>query len=131
MTWTHALMLTPERLRRYQRKRMYTRIALGKSSAMDVVGGESSGMPGQLIALLPGLFLLQVWQLFLGANMVVHTGRAIVDSRGWLVRTALCVRGPSHKSQRCNTALLAHGAATVLLLAQNPLRDCWQPCNRA
>lgn len=27
----------------YQRRRMYTRIALGKSSAMDVVAGESSG----------------------------------------------------------------------------------------
>jgi hypothetical protein len=41
---------------RYQRRRMYTRIALGKNSAMDVVSGESSGMGGQLLLLYPLLF---------------------------------------------------------------------------
>lgn len=35
---------------------MYTRIALGKSSAMDVVSGESSGTSGQLLLLYPMLF---------------------------------------------------------------------------
>ena len=67
---------------------MYTRIALGKSSAMDVVGGESSGMRGQLLFLLPGLFALQGWQLLLGGSMMRRTGRAVVDARGWLVRSA-------------------------------------------
>jgi hypothetical protein len=33
--------------------RRYTRIALGKSSAMDVVAGESSGGTGQLFILYP------------------------------------------------------------------------------
>jgi hypothetical protein len=41
---------------RYQRRRMYTRIALGKNSAMDVVSGESSGSRGQLLLLYPLLF---------------------------------------------------------------------------
>lgn len=41
---------------RYQRRRMYTRIALGKSNAMDVLGGESSGSSGQLLVLYPLLF---------------------------------------------------------------------------
>ena len=41
---------------RYQRRRMYTRIALGKNSAMDVVSGESSGTSGQLLLLYPLLF---------------------------------------------------------------------------
>lgn len=41
---------------RYQRRRMYTRIALGKNSAMDVVSGESSGSSGQLLLLYPLLF---------------------------------------------------------------------------
>jgi hypothetical protein len=68
---------------------MYTRIALGKSSAMDVVGGETSGMPGQLIVLLPFLFALQTWQLFMGANMMWQTGHAIINPEGWLVRTPL------------------------------------------
>ncbi len=36
---------------RYQRTRLYTRIALGKAMAMDVVSGESSGNFGQLILL--------------------------------------------------------------------------------
>jgi hypothetical protein len=42
---------------------MYTRIALGKSSAMDVVGGESSGSAGQLLLLYPMLFALQGLQV--------------------------------------------------------------------
>lgn len=41
---------------RYQKRRMYTRIALGKNSAMDVVSGESSGSAGQLLLLYPLLF---------------------------------------------------------------------------
>lgn len=41
---------------RYQRRRLYTRIALGKSNAMDVVGGESAGGQGQLYILYPFLF---------------------------------------------------------------------------
>ena len=44
----------------YQRRRMYTRIALGKNGNMDVVAGESSGSSGQLLLLYPMLFLLQV-----------------------------------------------------------------------
>jgi hypothetical protein len=36
---------------RYQRTRLYTRIALGKAMAMDVVSGESSGNFGQLLLL--------------------------------------------------------------------------------
>lgn len=48
-----AVHLLPSR---YQRRRMYTRIALGKNSAMDVVSGESSGTSGQLRLLYPMLF---------------------------------------------------------------------------
>ncbi len=51
------------RARSYQRRRMYTRIALGKSSAMDVVGGESSASTGQLWVLYPMLFTLQGLQV--------------------------------------------------------------------
>lgn len=40
----------------YQRRRMYTRIALGKNTVMDVVAGESSGSIGQLLILYPLLF---------------------------------------------------------------------------
>lgn len=42
---------------------MYTRIALGKSSAMDVVGGETSASTGQLWVLYPMLFALQGLQV--------------------------------------------------------------------
>jgi len=34
----------------------YTRIAMGKNTAMDVVTGESSGTSGQLLLLYPLLF---------------------------------------------------------------------------
>ena len=50
-------------LGRYQRRRMYTRIALGKSSAMDVVGGEASSSAGQLLLLYPAVFALQALQV--------------------------------------------------------------------
>ena len=45
---------------------MYTRIALGKNSAMDVVSGESSGGQGQLLILYPLLFALQSLELYIG-----------------------------------------------------------------
>nr|XP_019709600.1 transmembrane protein 120 homolog isoform X3 [Elaeis guineensis] len=44
---------------RYQRQRLYTRIALGKAKRMDVVWGETSGVEGQLLLLCPILFILQ------------------------------------------------------------------------
>lgn len=52
---------------RYQRRRMYTRIALGKNRAMDVVSGETSGGSGQLLILYPLLFALQILQCWIGA----------------------------------------------------------------
>ncbi|KAF9592906.1 hypothetical protein IFM89_018622 [Coptis chinensis] len=45
---------------RYQRQRLYTRIALGKANRMDVVWGETAGVEGQLWILCPILFILQV-----------------------------------------------------------------------
>ena len=53
---------------RYQRRRMYTRIALGKNRAMDVVSGETSGGSGQLLILYPLLFALQILQCWIGAS---------------------------------------------------------------
>ena len=50
---------------------MYTRIALGKSSAMDVVGGESCGSTGQLLLLYPMLFLLQGLQVCMRVRLRV------------------------------------------------------------
>jgi hypothetical protein len=52
---------------RYQKRRMYTRIALGKNSAMDVVSGESSGSAGQLLLLYPLLFS-ECWILGVQCN---------------------------------------------------------------
>jgi hypothetical protein len=50
---------------RYQRQRLYTRIALGKAKRMDVVWGETAGVDGQLLLLFPILFTLQVTVLLL------------------------------------------------------------------
>lgn len=69
---------------RYQRRRMYTRIALGKNSAMDVVSGESSGSSGQLLLLYPLLFFLQLWQFFVGADVAYKTLPAVLSAEGWL-----------------------------------------------
>ncbi|GAB2296386.1 hypothetical protein Dimus_030507 [Dionaea muscipula] len=51
---------------RYQRQRLYTRIALGKAKRMDVVGGETAGVVGQLLLLYPILFILQGSEAYLG-----------------------------------------------------------------
>ncbi|KAI3429588.1 hypothetical protein D9Q98_005674 [Chlorella vulgaris] len=69
---------------RYQRRRMYTRIALGKSSAMDVVGGESSGSAGQLLLLYPMLFALQGLQCVIGFQMVQSNYRSLLNPEGYL-----------------------------------------------
>jgi hypothetical protein len=56
MLWSAFQALVMLVQNRYQKRRMYTRIALGKNSAMDVVSGESSGSTGQLMVLYPLLF---------------------------------------------------------------------------
>lgn len=56
MLWSCFQALVMMVQNRYQRRRMYTRIALGKNTAMDVVSGESSGSSGQLFLLYPLLF---------------------------------------------------------------------------
>ncbi|CAI5496773.1 unnamed protein product [Closterium sp. Naga37s-1] len=55
---------------RYQRRRLYTRIALGKAGQMDVVWGETAGMKGQLVLLYPLLFILQFFQLYIGVRLL-------------------------------------------------------------
>lgn len=67
---------------RYQRQRLYTRIALGKAGRMDVVWGETSGVRGQLRLLYPLLFLLQVAQCCLGI-LLLYT--AFTNSSEWQV----------------------------------------------
>ncbi|KAF3434154.1 hypothetical protein FNV43_RR25257 [Rhamnella rubrinervis] len=51
---------------RYQRQRLYTRIALGKAKRMDVVWGETAGVHGQLWILCPLLFILQGFEAYVG-----------------------------------------------------------------
>ncbi|XP_057479324.1 uncharacterized protein LOC130766683 isoform X1 [Actinidia eriantha] len=51
---------------RYQRQRLYTRIALGKAGRMDVVWGETAGVEGQLWLLAPILFILQGFEAYIG-----------------------------------------------------------------
>ncbi|KAJ7545242.1 hypothetical protein O6H91_09G112100 [Diphasiastrum complanatum] len=55
---------------RYQRRRLYTQIALGKAGRMDVVWGEAAGVKGQLWMLYPVLFILQGLEFILGLLLV-------------------------------------------------------------
>lgn len=71
---------------------MYTRIALGKNSTMDVVAGDGVGAHGQLVFLYPLLFLLQVrvwrgveWGQDLWISMGVCWCRASLLARFGLV----------------------------------------------
>lgn len=60
---------------RYQRRRLYTKIALGNvmSNSSDVIGGESSGSSGQLYLLYPMLFAMQGLQFYIGVGMFSET----------------------------------------------------------
>lgn len=78
---------------RYQRRRMYTRIALGKNSAMDVVAGESSGSQGQLLLLYPMLFALQLCQFAIGAGVAYKTYPAFFSREGWIEVEVRACRG--------------------------------------
>lgn len=69
---------------RYQRRRMYTRVALGKATAMDVVSGETSGTHGQLLLLYPMLFSLQGLQVYLGIEMIRQTYWSLTTAEGIL-----------------------------------------------
>ncbi|XP_042057408.1 transmembrane protein 120 homolog isoform X2 [Salvia splendens] len=55
---------------RYQRQRLYTRIALGKARRMDVVWGETAGVEGQLLLLCPILFVLQGFEAYVGVLLL-------------------------------------------------------------
>ncbi|CAL5367864.1 unnamed protein product [Camellia sinensis] len=70
---------------RYQRQRLYTRIALGKARRMDVVWGETAGVDGQLWLLAPILFILQGFELYVGI-LLLKTALAGVVSE-WQVVT--------------------------------------------
>lgn len=56
---------------RYQRLRMYTRVAMGKANVMDVAGGEMGGNAGQLKLLYPLLFFLQALQMYFGVSVLL------------------------------------------------------------
>ncbi|EYU45355.1 hypothetical protein ABFS82_06G011600 [Erythranthe guttata] len=70
---------------RYQRQRLYTRIALGKARRMDVVWGETAGVEGQLLLLCPILFVLQGFEAYVGL-LLLKTALA-GSSLGWQVIT--------------------------------------------
>ncbi|XP_047338196.1 transmembrane protein 120 homolog isoform X2 [Impatiens glandulifera] len=55
---------------RYQRQRLYTRIAMGKARRMDVVWGETAGVKGQLWLLAPILFILQGFEAYVGTLLL-------------------------------------------------------------
>ncbi|RAL51516.1 hypothetical protein DM860_011018 [Cuscuta australis] len=70
---------------RYQRQRLYTRIALGKARRMDVVWGETAGVDGQLLLLFPILFLMQVFEAYVGVLLLKTAAIGVVSE--WQVVT--------------------------------------------
>ncbi|XP_047329030.1 transmembrane protein 120 homolog [Impatiens glandulifera] len=67
---------------RYQRQRLYTRIAMGKARRMDVVWGETAAVDGQLWLLAPILFMLQGFEAYVGVLLLKS---AFVASSEWQV----------------------------------------------
>lgn len=84
LTWANMQAVVIVLQNRYQRRRMYTRIALGKNSAMDVIAGESSGGHGQLLLLYPMVFSMQALQMMVGVEMIRRTYWALLSTEGFL-----------------------------------------------
>ncbi|KAK1422715.1 hypothetical protein QVD17_18001 [Tagetes erecta] len=70
---------------RYQRQRLYTRIALGKARRMDVVWGETAGVEGQIWLLYPILFILQAFEAYVGLLLLKTAMVGVVSE--WQVVT--------------------------------------------
>jgi hypothetical protein len=81
----------------YQRKRTYTRIALGRASAMDVASGEAGGTSGQLRLLFPLLFALQAVQATNGVVVLAVAAEslraAVAHEEGPPLEWQACVCG--------------------------------------
>ncbi|KAH7841723.1 hypothetical protein Vadar_033441 [Vaccinium darrowii] len=71
---------------RYQRQRLYTRIAMGKARIMDVVWGETAGVEGQLWLLAPILFILQGFEAYVGMLLLKAALVGVVSE--WQVITS-------------------------------------------
>ncbi|KAG9155762.1 hypothetical protein Leryth_004020 [Lithospermum erythrorhizon] len=70
---------------RYQRQRLYTRIALGKARRMDIVWGETAGVEGQLKLLYFLLFFLQIFEAYCGIQLLKTAVVGVVSE--WQVVT--------------------------------------------
>ncbi|KAG5533964.1 hypothetical protein RHGRI_027977 [Rhododendron griersonianum] len=69
---------------RYQRQRLYTRIAMGKARIMDVVWGETAGVEGQLWLLAPILFISQGFEAYVGMLLLKAALVGVISE--WQVR---------------------------------------------
>ncbi|TYG42789.1 hypothetical protein ES288_D12G285500v1 [Gossypium darwinii] len=70
LQWAMMLGVAMLLQNRYQRRRLYTRIALGKAKRMDVVWGETAGVDSQLWVLCPILFLMQGFEAYVGVLLL-------------------------------------------------------------
>ena len=69
---------------RYQSRRLYRQIALGRNSMMDVVSTETTPGKGHLLLLYPALFAMQGSQFLIGINAIVFSYKDMFKASGWL-----------------------------------------------
>jgi len=105
----------------YQRNRLYTRIAIGKSGTMDVAAGESSGSSGQTLVLYPILFSFQFLQGYLGVSLLLRFWRSFLDPRDIIEFTAESASSAaiSGSELRAMRGLCVVGATLVTLALGN------------
>eukprot|EP00884_Botryococcus_braunii_P014814 jgi/Botrbrau1/23333/Bobra.0102s0067.1 len=116
LSWSVAQGVVMVFQNHYQRRRMYTRIALGKNRMMDVVGGEASGGSGTLLILYPAVFVLQITQVIIGVQMLHNTVLAFLNPEGWLEMEA-------HESDLRGSRGVAVAGAMMVVMG---LTNCYQ-----
>jgi hypothetical protein len=69
---------------RYQSRRLYRQIALGRNKTMDVVSSESSPGKGQVFILYPALFAMQGLQFYMAIDAITFSAEDFFQKAGWL-----------------------------------------------
>mmetsp|Transcript_3646 Transcript_3646/g.6197 ORF Transcript_3646/g.6197 Transcript_3646/m.6197 type:complete len:377 (+) Transcript_3646:46-1176(+) len=69
---------------RYQSRRLYRQIALGRNQTMDVVSAEASPGKGHLLILYPALFAMQGLQFVIAMDAIAYSAKDFFQTAGWL-----------------------------------------------
>ncbi|QDZ20780.1 transmembrane TMPIT-like protein [Chloropicon primus] len=100
---------------KYQSRRLYRQIALGRNKTMDVVSTESSPGKGHLLVLYPALFAMQALQFAVAIDAILYSANDFFSEVGWLDNV------PSSTDLRSSRGVFVCGVLFMILALGNLL----------